>query len=348
MSDSVGATVDPDKPLGGVRNENPNLQYGLTAIADGSFQINGESINVATSDTLNNVVDRINNSNAGVTAVFNAVTERIEFVQDTLGSVPTIDIQNDTSNFIEATKLDSAVVNPGIDPETLKPIRDVPALSTIRNGSILINEEVITINRRNDTLTSVLEKINQSAAGVTARFDESTQRVSIESKDSTQELTLDSNGTRFFSTINLLDGSIEPTRDSRGVSRRRSYRIADALATLSAELSALMRDETFVGGGANADLFRSPFTSALGGTSTGFGFKIDDSDEALRRGAYATVNRRAITESLQVRGDEVKEFFAGPDGNGGLLRRLFGATLGALTNVSNALGQSGTFVDTFA
>ena len=120
VSDSVGATVDPDKPLGGVRNDNPNLQYGLPAIADGSFQINGESINVATSDTLNNVVDRINNSNAGVTAVFNAVTERIEFVQDTLGSVPTIDIQNDTSNFIEATKLDSAVVNPGIDPETLK------------------------------------------------------------------------------------------------------------------------------------------------------------------------------------------------------------------------------------
>ncbi|MDH3267035.1 MAG: hypothetical protein OEM25_08730, partial [Gammaproteobacteria bacterium] len=92
---NVGAAVDPDKPLGGIRNDNPNLEFGTPAIVDGSFQINGESISVATTDTLNDVVNRVNSSNAGVTTVFNSGTERIEFVQNMPGSVPTIEIQGD-------------------------------------------------------------------------------------------------------------------------------------------------------------------------------------------------------------------------------------------------------------
>ena len=347
VSDSVGSVVDPDKPLGGIRNDNPNLQYGTPAIVDGSFMLNGETINVATTDTLNDVVDRINQSNTGVTATFNAATEQIDFIQDTLGSAPTIDIQGDTSNFIEATKLDSAIVTPGIDPQTEQAIRDVPALSAISNGSILVNGESISISRANDSLSDVLDRINQSDAGVTATFNATTQRVSIESNDPEQELTLDSNGTRFFSTLSLLDGSVPATVASRGVARGRAYRIANALETLSTELSALMQDRNFTSGGANADLFRSAFTS-LGTGNSGFGFKLDTTVDALRRGDFASLNRRNFTQSLQTRGDEVKEFLAGPNGDGGLINRLFGATVSALTSVNSKLGVSGTFVDTFA
>ena len=108
-----------------------------------------------------------------------------------------------------------------------------------------------------------------------------------------------------------------------------------------------MQDRNFTTGGANADLFRDPFQS-LGTGNSGFGFKIDTTNDALRRGDFASLNRRNFTQSLQTRGDEVKEFLSGPDGNGGVLKRLFGATVAALSNVNAALGRSGTFVDTFA
>jgi hypothetical protein len=57
--DNAGAVVNPDLPLGGVRNQNPNLQFGTPDIVDGSFDLNGENISVATSDTLNDVVQSI-------------------------------------------------------------------------------------------------------------------------------------------------------------------------------------------------------------------------------------------------------------------------------------------------
>jgi hypothetical protein len=287
-----------------------------------------------------------------VTAVFNPTTEKIEFLQDTLGSTPTIDIQGDTSNFIEATKLDTAAVNPGIDPETVKAFASVAAFSTVQSGSILINGTSIAVDSANDSLTDVLARINGSSANVTASFDTQTQLVTIEANESASELNIDSNGTGFFAAVKMLEGRVDPDAQSRGISRQRSYKIADALEILSAELSSLMRDGTFAGGATNAALFRSPLTGALSSAFSGaqqlFGFKVDDSVDALRRGDYATLNRRAFTQSLQLRGDEVKSFFAGDDGKGGLISRLFSATEAALKNVSYGLGQSGTYVDTYA
>ena len=41
--DNVGAVVDPNLPLGGSRNQNPNLQFGTPAIIDGGFDFNGKT-----------------------------------------------------------------------------------------------------------------------------------------------------------------------------------------------------------------------------------------------------------------------------------------------------------------
>ncbi|MDH3433399.1 MAG: hypothetical protein OEM60_06050, partial [Gammaproteobacteria bacterium] len=157
--DNVGAAVDPDNPLGGIRNSNPNLQLGMPAIVDGSFQVNGANISVSTSDSINDIVDRINLSSAGVTATFDALTERIEFLQDSLGSVPTIDLQGDTSNFLQATKLDGAVVTAGIDADSNKVFDDVAAFGSLQNGDILINGKQIAIDTANDSLATVIAKI---------------------------------------------------------------------------------------------------------------------------------------------------------------------------------------------
>lgn len=352
--DNIGAVVNPDLPLGGVRNQNPNLQFGSPDILDGSFDLNGEIISVSTSDTLNDVVQSINQSSAGVTAVFNALTERIEFVQDTLGSAPTIDLQNDTSNFLEATKLDSLNVVDGIDPETIKTLDTVGAFSSVQSGDIIINGEQIAIDTANDSLSTVLDNINGSGAGVIATFDSASQLVVIEANDSESVVEIDSNGTGLFTALKIPEGRVDPEAVSSGISRRRSYEIADAANAVFDDLNRIFNDSTFLGRGSNAGPFRATIEAALrtvfgdAERADFLGFSFDASANARLRGDFTTIDRRELSSNLQRRGTLVRDFLAGTDDQGGLVQGLLSAAEKALGIVNHTLGLSGTFVDTFA
>ncbi len=352
--DNVGAAVDPDQPLGGIRNQDPNFEFGMPGIVDGSFDINGETISVSTSDTLNDVIQRINNSSAGVTALFDPLSERVEFLQNTLGAAPTIDLQNDSSNLLQAAKLDSLNVVPGIDPETLQALDTVGAFSTVQSGDIIINGQQIAVDTTTDSLSSVLEKINNSSAGVIATFDPASQRVTIEADDSASVLNIDGNGTGLFAALNIPEGRVDPESVSNGVSRRRSYEIADALAAVFERMNRLFRDSTFAGKANNATLFRTPLDAAVraafGGASEGdiLGIQLDSSSSARARGEYLESDRSELTSNLQRRGNLVRDFLAGRDEQGGLVQGLLGAAHSALQSVNQALGISGTFVDTYA
>lgn len=357
----VGSAVNPDNPLGGLRNSNPNFQYypspnTLNPVVDGSFELNGETISVGAAESLNDIVDRINLSNAGVTATFNAVSERIEFVQDMPGSVPTIDIQNDTSNLIVAAKLDAAVVQPGTDPEDRVALQNVAQFSTVQSGDILINGTPVAVDVQSDSLEDVIAGINASAADVNASFDPQTQRVTIEANDPNSIFEIDSNGTNFFASLNIVDGRVDPVVAQGGISRARSYDVADAFETLAAELNAFYDDQQFVGRDAGVAAARSVVAAAIGDlfdnpdgvSESQFGIKFDRSDDGLTRGGFADLNRKALTRALQVRGDEVKALLAGPDSESGLLNRLINAAGQALKDINTKLGFSGSLVDTFA
>ena len=352
--DAVGAVVNPDNPLGGLRNSNPNLQFGTAPVVNGAFTVNGESVNVSTADTIKDVIARINTSAAGVTASFNAITESIDFIQNTEGSVPTITLADDTSNFLGATKLASALVTPGVDPEDEQLLQDVGAFSSVGAGNVLVNGQSIAVDPSADSLVTVLDRINASSANVTASFDEASQQVVIEANDGATVLELDSNGTSLFSALLIPEGRVDPEAQSNGVSRSRSYRIADAAEAAFEELAFLFRDTSFVGGANNAVLFRGTLESALrsafGSGMRGdlFGLMLDGGDNARKRGDFATVDRRDFVRNLQLRGDQVQEFLGSVDGESGLLPSLLRATQQALSLVSSTLGISGTFVDTRA
>jgi len=354
VSDTIGAVVNPDNPLGGLRNSNPNLQFGTTPIVDGAFSVNGQSISVSTNDTINDVISRINASAAGVTATFDTATESIDFAQNTPGSLPTIELTDDTSNFLAATKLADAIVTSGIDPDDEKRLADVAAFSAVSAGDILINGQSIGIDPSSDSLATVLDSINTSAAGVTASFDRATQQVLIEANEPDSPVELDSNGTSLFPALFIPEGRVDPEARSNGISRSRSYRIADAAEDAFAELAALFRDSTFRDDGKNAARFRAPLESALrsafGSATTAdiYGLVRDDSDAARQRGDFVSIDRRIFTRNLQLRGDEVKSFLGSRDGKTGLLPGLLRSTRQALNVVNSALGISGSFIDTRA
>jgi len=148
------------------------------------------------------------------------------------------------------------------------------------------------------------------------------------------------------------EGRVDPEAVSRGISRQRSYRIADAAAAAFLEISNLFRDASFVGRAANASGFRAPLETAIGalyGSNMSgdlFGLKFDSSVDARQSGDFATIDRRTLTRNLQLRGDSVQKVL-GRNGEG-LIQGLMRGALLALTNVNRELGISGTLVDTYA
>jgi hypothetical protein len=215
--DNVDNAVNPDNPFNGTGASDPNLQYGLDVTA-GSFEINGTTIDVAADDSINSVLDKINQSDAGVTATFDAATETVLLTQNTPGSTPDIVLANDTSGFVAAVKLDSAVAVPGEDgtvtEDPATPLAEVDAFSTVQSGSISVNGVSIDFDVNTDSLNDVLDRINASAADVTATYDSNTKKVTLSSNDAESQLILDSGTTNFFPAVEITDGTYEPVNET--------------------------------------------------------------------------------------------------------------------------------------
>ena len=211
--DNVENTADPDKPFNGTGSDDPNLQYGLD-VNSGSFQVNGASISVQETDTINTVLDKINQSDAGVTATFDTASETVLLTQDTPGSAQDIVLENDTSGFLAAVKLEGATATPGQDAESEKTLSEEEQFASVQSGSITVNSVAIDIDVDTDTLTDVLDRISASAADVTASYNSASERVSVTANDSESQLILDSGATNFFAAVNISDGTYEPVNDT--------------------------------------------------------------------------------------------------------------------------------------
>jgi flagellar hook-associated protein 2 len=136
---ALGAGFDP-----GVKLDQASLDIPVDP-AGGTFEINGVSINwSAENDSLDQVITRINNAGAGVTASFDADAGTLRLVSDSDGDV-TIDLADTTGNFLEAMKL----VDGGG--------------ATI--GTISAGEDIISLN-------DVITMVNNAGIGVTASLED--------------------------------------------------------------------------------------------------------------------------------------------------------------------------------
>lgn len=202
VSTSVGSAVDPSKPFDGTRNQRPNFEPGEAVVA-GSFTVNGVAIAVGASDSIASVLARIDASAAGVTASFDAASERILLTQRTPGAAGAIVLADDTSGFLSATKLDAAVLEPGSDSDLDRPIAEVGALSGITSGSLLVNGHAVAIDVSSDSLAEVLARIDALPFELSATFDVQQGRVVL---GASRQLDLDDGGTSFFARLGIETG----------------------------------------------------------------------------------------------------------------------------------------------
>lgn len=162
-----------------------------TAVTDGTFTINNSQITIAGTDTLQQLFDKINTATGGsVKATYDSATDKISLTsadEIVLGSA------TDSSNFLQVSQLVNNGTGTVASAQPLGTIRQNESLASAHfatpvddggagQGEFTINGVSISYNAGNDTLASVIGRINDSAAGVVASYDSYNDRLVLNSK----------------------------------------------------------------------------------------------------------------------------------------------------------------------
>lgn len=154
-------------------------------ITAGTFTVNGQTITVAATDSLQSVFTQIYNKTGGaVTASYDPSTDGINLASS---STITLGSGADTSNFLQATQL---YTNGTGAVSSLNPLAGInlDAASSQANlatpisdggsgqGAFQINGVTINFDASTDSVNDILQSINNSAAGVTATYDGANHR----------------------------------------------------------------------------------------------------------------------------------------------------------------------------
>lgn len=239
---------------------------GIAAEIDaGTFTINGVQFNVdPTSDSLDSILNAINSSAAGVTATYDAVTDKVTLANTTGGDTSVINLgaESDDSNLLSVLALTQATQLPnGSGSTATTSTRNLGAVAStetlnsnnfadgaVTAGTFSINGVSITVDPSSESLLDVLGAINESGAGVTASYDSATDSIRVISK------TLGSPTIRFggagdtsnFLDVTNLDNAVQTagadtefTVNGGAVQTRNSNSVSDAISGVTLNLLSL-------------------------------------------------------------------------------------------------------------
>ncbi len=213
----IGTKLSPTSNVSGLTLAS---MPSATAVTAGTFTVDGKQVNVALTDSLQQVFDAISTATGGnVTGSYDPTTDGITLKSGDNSPV-VLGAANDTSNFLSAmdlanngkpsvsssSQLGAAAVNSPLANAGLgTPVTGTDASG---NGSFSVNGVNISYNVNTDTVSSIIGDINDSAAGVTASYDPSSDRV-ILTNNSTGDTGIgvaDTSGT-LMASLGLTTGS---------------------------------------------------------------------------------------------------------------------------------------------
>lgn len=195
-----GNTITSATKLGAVDLGGPADQSNLaTALNDGGngqgeFIVNGVTIDWdASTDSISDILNRINQSGAGVTATYNAETNQFSLTNQSTGNVG-ISVQDVTGNFLAATGLAGGTLQDG--QNLLYTINDGPELQS-----------------QSDTISAASSGI--SGLSVTA-LNTGTFKVSVAADTSSIASAITSFVSQYNSLQSTIDSQIQPTTSASG------------------------------------------------------------------------------------------------------------------------------------
>jgi len=212
----VGAALSPSSDVSSLTLASAPF---ATAVTAGTFTVNGKQVSIETTDTLQAVFDKIAAATGGqVTASYDAATDRITLSSSSeivLGSA------SDTSNFLQVARLYNNGTGTVTSAGSLGALQINATLSNANfatavtdggsgAGEFRINGVSITYNASTDTLATILDRINQSAAGVYATYDALSDRIVLTNK-STGDLgiALEDVTGNFLAAAGLTTGTLQ-------------------------------------------------------------------------------------------------------------------------------------------
>jgi flagellar hook-associated protein 2 len=180
---NVGGKLSASSDVSGVVLSSAGV---ATAITAGTFAINGHQVTIATTDTLQQVFDKISSATGGsVTASYDPDTDKIRLASSSeivLGSA------TDTSNFLQVAKLYNNGTGAIASSYALGSVKTGVALSQANlaatlndgggTGQFKINGVAVSWNAT-DSLANVMNRINQSGAGVLATYDAVADQITL-------------------------------------------------------------------------------------------------------------------------------------------------------------------------
>lgn len=254
-SAKLGAAMNPAATL-----NSSGISGSITA---GTFTINGVQFSVdPATDSLNTLIGNINASSAGVTASYDAVTDKLTISNTTAGNTNLINFgaTADTSNMLDILAVNQATqMNNGSGSTTVSSTRNLGAVNAtvvlntasfaggaVTAGSFQINGISISVDPTTDSLSDILTRINSSGAQVTASYDTSSDTIRVVSNTTGSRTIAFTPGTSNFLSVTNLAGATQVagndaqfTINGGAVQTRNANKISDAIGGVTLNLLSL-------------------------------------------------------------------------------------------------------------
>jgi flagellar hook-associated protein 2 len=192
-----------------------------TAVTNGIFTVNGKRITIATSDTLQQVFDKINAATGGdVTATYSSANDKVTFTSGS-GTPIVMGSATDTTNFLQVARLYN---NGTASTSSYGPLGGVKLAGSMSSanlatavtdggagaGEFSINGVSIKYNATSDSVQNVLDRINSSDAGVTATYDAINDRFQLINKNTgDMGIALEDVTGNFLTATGLAGGTLQ-------------------------------------------------------------------------------------------------------------------------------------------
>ena len=251
----IGASINPAVALdsSGINEE----------VVSGDFTINGTTFNFDFSvSSLDDALAAINSSGIGVTASYDALTDKVTLANTNPSDTSIINFgaEDDTSNFLTLIGVDGAYqytngsgstevissVNLGSAGQSVALDTQSYNVGAITGGTFQINGVSFTVDPTTDSLDDILGQINSSDAGVRASYDSTTDGIRIVSEDlGSRTVSFTSGTSNFLDVMNLttatqIAGSDSQfTVDGGPVQTRNSNDVSDVIGGVTINLKSL-------------------------------------------------------------------------------------------------------------
>lgn len=215
-------------------------------VSEGTFSVNGQEITIAATDSLQDVFDAISIATAGVvTASYDNVSDTI-MLESASGQLE-LGAQEDTSNFLSAMKLFQLEIADGGSGTSKVTSRSslgvVDIADTVANSGIggpvtgadtfYINGVAIDFDADTESVASIIERVNKSAAGVTMSFDSASDQFRIVNNETgAYSMNVADSGNGFLAALGLtgsadVGADLEFSIDGGATKTSRSNRLTE-------------------------------------------------------------------------------------------------------------------------